>query len=367
MASWSPELAKRVSAEWNAMRQKAQAEYRLAEAHLERAVRLFSQAMRDREALKVYQQALTILQKSGPHGGGFAEPTMTVLLRRDGSLSREEKDGATAAGVIGLLPPDAGFPSRFAAVALIDRFSGGRPGVPLLRPADRAGPLRWAFLAEREANSRTLAATQLQALGARRAVFSPDGKRLAIRGEVNNPGELRVWEAETGKEVLPLKGHTGAVCSVAFSPDGKFLASGSGDGVVKVWDLTGRKSLLTVAAHTGRVNAVCFSPDGQRLASGSEDRTTKVWHLASGKEVRQLAGPRAAVTALTFSPDGKRLATAGRDGQAWLWDVATGKALATTPRGPDPIAAVDFTADGAEIVACDVAESVHVWAATAGK
>jgi serine/threonine protein kinase len=372
VASWSPELTARAYARPKAQGPKGREKFRYPEADFQEALALLTPDRRE-GAVQLWQHALTARQEDEAQPVGLDAPTVTMhFLHMHESFVEEtplpeERDCAEAAGVIGLLPPDAGFPSRFAAVALIDRFSGAGPAVPLLRPANRSGPLRWAFLGEHEANSRTLAATQLQAFGARRAVFSPDGKRLAIRGEVNNPGQVRVWEAATGKEVLPLKGHTGAVCSVAFSPDGKRLAVGSGDGVVKVWDLTGRKSLFTVAAHTGRVNAVCFSPDGQRLASGSEDRTARVWHLPSGKEVRQLAGPRAAVTALTFSPDGKRLATAGRDGQAWLWDVATGKALATTPRGPEPIAAVEFTADGAEIVACDVAESVHVWAATAGK
>src|SRR5262249_21340965 len=112
--------------------------------------------------------------------------------------------------------------------------------------------------------------------------FSPDGKRLAAGiGACDThgkplPGEVKLWDTETGEEVLSLKGHTREVVSVCFSPDGKRLAS-AGGGEVKVWDAEQGTELLSLPGHTGGANSVSFSPDGKRLASACADRTVKVW------------------------------------------------------------------------------------------
>jgi WD40 repeat protein len=104
--------------------------------------------------------------------------------------------------------------------------------------------------------------------------FSPDGKRLATDGDDN---ELKVWDVKTGKELLVLKGHTGYVTAVAFSPDGRRLASTSEDKTVKVWDAQTVQELLTLEGHGRWASGVAFSPDGHRLAAGAADGTVKVW------------------------------------------------------------------------------------------
>jgi hypothetical protein len=109
--------------------------------------------------------------------------------------------------------------------------------------------------------------------------FSPDGKRLA---SASLDQTVKVWDAATGQESLTLKGHAAQVESVAFSPDGQRLASGGGDydkGEVKVWDAATGQELLTLKGHTSMVNSVAFSRDGQRLASASTDKTVKVWDV----------------------------------------------------------------------------------------
>ncbi len=80
-------------------------------------------------------------------------------------------------------------------------------------------------------------------------------------------------------------GHTGAVCSVAFSPDRKVLASGSGDNTIKLWDLNSKSQITTLKGHSKEVNSVAFSPDGKLLASGSSDRTIILWDLNTSSEI----------------------------------------------------------------------------------
>jgi WD40 repeat protein len=154
--------------------------------------------------------------------------------------------------------------------------------------------------------------------------YSQDGRRLASAGWASAgwDGTVQVWDAASGRELLTLKGHTGGVGGVAYSPDGRRLASAGFDGTVRVWDAAGGQQLLTLKGHTGQVNGVAYSPNGRRLASASSDGTVRVWDAAGGQEVLTLKGHTGGVQGVAFSPDGRRLASAGLDGTVRVWEAS---------------------------------------------
>ncbi|MBK6997434.1 MAG: WD40 repeat domain-containing protein, partial [Lewinellaceae bacterium] len=150
--------------------------------------------------------------------------------------------------------------------------------------------------------------------------FSPDGKRLAT-GHLDGTAKSGIWKV--ARLPSPSRGHTERIESVAFSPDGRRLATGSFEGTAKIWDLESGKAVLTLNRHTGSisgVNSVAFSPEGKRLATGSSDGTAKIWDLESGMAALTLVGHTKKVKSVAFSPDGKRLATGSDDGTAKIWD-----------------------------------------------
>jgi WD40 repeat protein len=161
------------------------------------------------------------------------------------------------------------------------------------------------------------------------AAVSPDG-RYVVSGEAGAAGLLRLWEAETGKEVRKLEGHTGWVWKVQFFPDGKKIASvGSSDYSFRVWDAeTGKALVVGEKAHDGFVVGLAISPDGKRLLTSGRDGRVKLWDAETGKLARTYEDGtrRDNIECVAFSKDGKRF-LAGGDGLVRLYDVGTGKVL----------------------------------------
>ena len=163
--------------------------------------------------------------------------------------------------------------------------------------------------------------------------FSPDGKLLAtVGGEslLYRPGDVAVWDAATGARKGTFAGHDSSVWAVTFSNDGKTLATGSYDGTVKLWDVATGKENASFAAHPHWIRALAFVPGSGLLATASEDGLVKLWDVSSAKpaEKLQFKGHTAAVNAMLFTTDGKTLITASDDKTSQLWDVAKG-----TPKG----------------------------------
>ncbi|KAB5589367.1 Lissencephaly-1 [Ceratobasidium theobromae] len=198
--------------------------------------------------------------------------------------------------------------------------------------------------------------------------FSPDGTRI-VSGSSDNT--IRVWDGQTGKMLLdPLQGHTRSVWSVAFSPDGTRIVSGSFDETIRVWDgQTGKMMLGPLQGHTSWVNSVAFSSDGTRIVSGSSDNTLRVWDGQTGKMVLDpLQGHTGSVNSVAFSPDGTRIISGSSDETIRVWDGQTGKMVLDPLQGhTNSVNSVAFSSDGTRIVSGSDDKTIRVWDGQTGK
>ena len=158
-----------------------------------------------------------------------------------------------------------------------------------------------------------------------------------------------------------LKGHLKVVSSVAFSPDGTILASGSWDDTIKLWDIKTGTKIRTLTGHKYWVRSVAFSPDGTTLASGSEDRTIKLWNVKTGTEIRTLTGHELVVTAVAFSPDGTTLASGSYDYTIKLWNVKTGTEIRTLTGHWKVVSSVVFSPDGTILASGSWDDTIKLW------
>jgi dipeptidyl aminopeptidase/acylaminoacyl peptidase len=187
--------------------------------------------------------------------------------------------------------------------------------------------------------------------------FSPDGKTVASGGADKT---IRLWETATGKEIREFQGNQGHVYSVAFSPDGKTLASAGVDRTIRLWEAATGKEIRVLQGHKGLVWSVAFSPDGRTLASASRDQTIRLWESATGKEIRTLQGHLGEVRSVAFSPDGKTLASASEDTTALIWAVS-GRTAVPTSVAADQLPALWVQLGGADVTKAHDA----LWALTA--
>lgn len=184
--------------------------------------------------------------------------------------------------------------------------------------------------------------------------FSPDGKIIASASADNT---IKLWKTD-GTLLKEIRGHESSVWSVAFSPTGNLLTSASADNTVKLWGIDGRL-LHNFVGHTGIVWSVAFSPDGKMIASASEDQTIKLWHI-DGRLLNTLEGHNSAVSVVVFSPDGKTIASASKDGTIKRWNME-GHELSTLKTQNNEIRAIVLSPDGKVIASANSDNTVKLW------
>ncbi len=193
--------------------------------------------------------------------------------------------------------------------------------------------------------------------------FSPDGKRI-VTG--SHDRTVKVWDARTGTLLMVLEGFQEAVLSVAFSPDGTRIITGSADSTAKVWDARTGTPLLEMKGHTNGVSSVAYSPDGTRLVTGGGDKTAKVWDARTATLLLELKGHSGGVRSVAFSPDGVRIATGSWDNTVRLWDARNGTPLGELKDGNGIALCLAFSPDGTRIVIGTSDTTAQVWTARTG-
>jgi WD40 repeat protein len=239
----------------------------------------------------------------------------------------------------------------------------------------------------------------------RGVTFSPDGRAIAVGG----PKEVHVWDASSGKIIYILRGHTATVMAVAYSPEGRWLASGSVDGTIKIWDAASGKEIQTLhqdgnrvviavafssdsqllasgsqdgkvslwdqaggklihswQGHAEETRSVAFSPDKRYLASASSDRSVRLWSVENRQKVRQFVGHTSKVNSVVFSPDGKALATASEDYTVRLWEVDSEKSVRTFAGHTAYVWSVAFSPNGLLLASASDDATVKLWDAASG-
>jgi WD40 repeat protein len=194
--------------------------------------------------------------------------------------------------------------------------------------------------------------------------FSPDGSRM-VSGSADNT--VRVWNTATGQPIGQPMRHDDRVMSVAFSPDGTRIASGSADNTVRMWNAATGQPIGQPMRHDGAVYSVAFSPNGTRIATASANSTARLWDTATGAPIGQPMGHTGAVNSVAFSPNGTRVATASDDNTARLWDAATGAPIGQPMGHYGAVYGVAFSPDGTRIATASADTTVRLWDTATGQ
>lgn len=192
--------------------------------------------------------------------------------------------------------------------------------------------------------------------------FSPDGQTL-VSGSSDN--SVRLHEVATGRELRCFQGHNGWVRSVAFSEAGE-IASGSDDRSIRLWDITSAGEFACLTGHEGAIRSLAFGPGGNLLASGSADTTIRLWDITVRREIWRLLGHVSSITSVALSPDGEILASGSDDQTLRLWEVTRGREIRRLHGHKSPVTCVAFSPDGQRIASGSGADVV-LWGVSSGR
>jgi serine/threonine protein kinase len=182
--------------------------------------------------------------------------------------------------------------------------------------------------------------------------ISPDGQTLVSGSEDDT---IKVWNLNTGEEIYTINEHSDDVFSVAISPDGQTFVSGSGDETIKIWKFATGEEINTITEHSSAVFSVAISPDSQFIVSGSHDKTVKVWKLSTGEKIRTLTEHSEAVYFVAISRDGHTVASGSNDKTIYVWPK---RSLTGHSNSVNHLA---ISPDGQTLVSCDGDDTIKVW------
>ncbi|MCK5525153.1 MAG: WD40 repeat domain-containing protein [Thiomargarita sp.] len=207
--------------------------------------------------------------------------------------------------------------------------------------------------------------------------LSPDGRWLAAAGFMapghgirdEEVGDIRLYDFTSGKLVTLLKGHTNVVLSLAFSPDNRYLVSGSADKNAIIWNLESKALGSRLSGHIDHIYAVAFTPDSQRVVTGSYDHSLRLWQVRDGGLITTLKGHTNKVYAVAISPQEDIIASGSWDDTIRLWDGRTGEFIKTLANQGTQVGSLSFSPDGRYLVSGvgSAPHNCHVWSIPDGK
>ncbi len=196
-------------------------------------------------------------------------------------------------------------------------------------------------------------------------VLTPDGRRAV---SAFSDLSITVWDLESGQELVTLGSHQDKITTLTVTGDGKRVISASSDGTLKVWDLEGEREPYALVGHAGRITAAAVTENGKRVISASFDKTLKVWDLESGQELRTLIGHAGRITAVAVTEDGKRVVSASSDKAIRIWDLESGHALRTISGTMGRVTAMAVTGDGKRAISAAWDKTaLKVWSLESGQ